>query len=97
MVRLYACVSRILRWARSRHASLERPGRKLRVCSFEERVVPAAILVTTTADNGNNAAPTPGSLRAAILTADGGNIGVSIDFSQLGGAGPYVFSQPAGA
>ena len=37
---------------------------------LEDRMLLASFLVTTAADNGNNASPTRGSLRQAILSAD---------------------------
>ncbi len=42
----------------------------LTVVQLEDRATPAIFTVTTTADNGDNAAPTGGSLRAAILAAN---------------------------
>src|SRR5262249_4350425 len=50
-----------------------RPG----VEALEERQVLSTWMVTTTVDNGNNASPTPGSLRQAIVHAD--NFGVAGD------------------
>ncbi len=46
------------------------PERRLNLVSLEDRTAPAVFLVNTTADNGNDAAPTPGSLRAAIISAN---------------------------
>jgi hypothetical protein len=43
--------------------------------ALEDRLAPAVIMVTTAVDNGNNAAPTPGSLRAAII-ASNASVGV---------------------
>jgi predicted outer membrane repeat protein len=42
---------------------------RLRVEALEHRLTPSNFLVTTAADNGNNANPTPGSLRDAITQA----------------------------
>jgi titin len=54
------------------------------------------LYVTTAADNGNNAAPTAGSLRAAILQADAQPAGTftTIDFKI--GTGPQVIHPPVG-
>jgi len=66
-----------------------RPGRCARVRPnlqiLEDRTLlatagPPIFVVTTTVDNGNNANPTPGSLRAAILLADSATGGSDIDF-----------------
>lgn len=58
---------------RSRGAPVrKRPSRrqfKPRLETLEDRLALAAILVTTTADNGDNANPVPSSLRAALVQA----------------------------
>src|SRR5262245_22671232 len=56
-----------------------RPRRRFRLqCEvLEERQLLSTWTVTTTADNGSNASPTPGSLRQAILKAD--NMGAASD------------------
>ena len=46
------------------------PRKLLRVEGLEDRTAPAVFAVTTAADNGDDAAPTPGSLRAALLAAN---------------------------
>lgn len=43
---------------------------RLRIEPLEQRDVPATFTVSTLSDNGNDLAPTPGSLRAAIEAAD---------------------------
>lgn len=50
-----------------------------RLETLEDRTVPSTFVVTTTADNGDNGAPLGGSLRAAILAANG-DPGSTIDF-----------------
>src|SRR6266705_1793667 len=50
--------------------------------------------VTTTADNGNNASPTPGSLRKAILDSNGGVFADTITFA-IPGAGVHTITPPA--
>ncbi len=49
--------------------------------------------VTTTADNGNNASPTPGSLRKAILDSNGGFFADTITFA-IPGAGVHTITPP---
>ena len=45
-------------------------SRRLNLEMLEVRELLTGFTVTTVADNGNNANPTPGSLRAAIVAAD---------------------------
>ena len=47
--------------------------RRLNLESLEVRDLMSGFTVTSAADNGNNASPTPGSLRAAIIAADADN------------------------
>ncbi|MBI3412125.1 MAG: hypothetical protein HY040_27655 [Planctomycetes bacterium] len=54
--------------------------------ALEDRLAPATFLVTTAADNGNNAAPVPGSLRQAILDANA-NLGADLIAFDIGGGG----------
>ena len=56
---------------------------RLRVESLEDRAVPA--VVTTLADNGVNNAPTPGSLRAAIVATNLDPADNAITFSGVSG------------
>src|SRR6516162_807161 len=60
---------------------------------LEDRSAPAVFTVTTAADNGNNAAPTPGSLRAAILTANNVAGADTIQFA-IPGAGVQTITPP---
>ncbi len=48
-------------------------ARRLNLEPLEGRELLAMFMVTTAADNGNNASPTPGSLRAAIVALDADN------------------------
>jgi titin len=61
---------------------------------LEQRLAPAAFLVTTTGDNGNDTTPTPGSLRAAIVgvnaSADPSN---TINFN-IPGSGVQTITPP---
>lgn len=61
-----------------------RTGRLNIVC-LEDRTVPATFTVTTTLDNGDNGAPTVGSLRAAILGANALSGSDTINFNIAGG------------
>ncbi len=64
--------------ARRRAALRRRPLVEI----MEGRQLLSTLTVTTTVDNGNNASPTPGSLRQAILQADAQPAGTltTIDF-----------------
>jgi hypothetical protein len=70
-------------------SSLPKSRNRARLCIewLEDRNLPS-ILVTTAADNGDNANPIPGSLRQAILQADAGPGGDTINI-QIG-KGPQV-------
>jgi hypothetical protein len=86
--------NRLNRHIRSRDR--KRPAFHLNFELCEDRVLLAIpILVTTTADNGNNLNPTPGSLRQAILTANSTPGPNTIDFN-IRGPGPIII-QPATA
>src|SRR5439155_24062018 len=67
--------------------------RLLRVEGLEDRCLLAPFTVTTTADNGNNLAPTAGSLRQAILGANATPGTDTINFNILG-IGPFTISPP---
>ena len=56
-------------WFSSRQA--RRSHRKLSLERLESRDVPSTFSVTTTLDNGNDVSPVPGSLRKAIVLANG--------------------------
>jgi hypothetical protein len=74
---------------RSRFSSRRptRPATKRpRLEALEDRTVPSTIVVTTAADNGNDASPTKGSLRAAILQANNDTSPDVIKFN-ISGAG----------
>lgn len=59
-----------------------------------KRVSAITFTVTTTTDNGNNAIPTPGSLRKAILDSNGGIFIDTIKFA-IPGAGVHTITPPA--
>ncbi len=58
---------------------------RLNIVRLEDRTAPAVFTVTTTQDNGNNGAPTAGSLRAAILSANTTAGADTITFNIAGG------------
>ena len=58
---------------------------RLNIVHLEDRTAPAVFTVTTTQDNGNNGAPTAGSLRAAILSANSTAGADTINFNIAGG------------
>jgi len=60
---------------------------------LEDYVLLAPLLVTTTADNGSNTSPTPGSLRAEIIAANALTGSSEIDFS-ISGSGPQTIKPP---
>lgn len=57
----------------------------LNLVRLEDRATPAIFTVTTVLDNGNDAAPTPGSLREAILKANAAPGADTIQFAIPGG------------
>ena len=63
------------------------------VGQLEDRSAPAVFTVTTTADNGDNNAPTAGSLRAAIMAANAAAGADIIQFA-IPGAGVRTISPP---
>ncbi len=63
--------------------------------SFLAGSLQAAIFtVTTTADNGNNATPTAGSLRAAIKSSNAAGPGPNTINFNIGGSGPFTIQPP---
>ena len=70
--------------ARGRRRSIE-----LGLEQCEDRFLLSTILVTTVQDDGNNDAPTPGSLRAAIIQANA-TPNSTIDFKFSSGSSPFV-------
>ena len=50
--------------------------------------------VTTTTDNGNNATPTAGSLRAAIVASNAAGPGPNLINFTIAGTGPFTISPP---
>jgi hypothetical protein len=58
---------------------------RLNFVHLEDRTAPAVFTVTTTQDNGIDAAPTAGSLRAAILSANTTGGADTINFAITGG------------
>jgi hypothetical protein len=79
------------------HPAAHRPSRvsrrryPLAVETLEGHLLLSPIIVSTTADNGSNTSPTPGSLRAAILAANK-QPGATIDF--LIGSGAQTIQPP---
>src|SRR5689334_19770573 len=67
---------------------------RLALAALEDRTTPAVFPVTTTADNGNNATPTAGSLREAVLLSNKTAGLDDITFAVPGG-GVQVFTLPA--
>ena len=66
---------------------------RLNLVELEDRRTPATFVVTTTQDNGDNTAPTPGSLREAILKANAAAGTDTITFA-IPGAGVQTISPP---
>jgi hypothetical protein len=70
-----------------------RPAAPLGCVPLEDRSTPATFTVTTTVDNGNDANPTAGSLRQAIVQANATAGADTIDFNVPGG-GVQTISPP---
>lgn len=68
-------------------------ARRLNLVSLEERSTPAVFVVTTNSDNGDSGAPTPGSLRAAIVNANA-NAGLDQITFNIAGAGVQTINLP---
>src|SRR5207237_1057837 len=70
------------------------PARRLGLVQLEDRNAPAVFTVTTVLDDGDNNAPTAGSLREAILKANATAGADGITFA-IPGAGVQVITPPA--
>jgi hypothetical protein len=80
------CTDRLRPTCRNRRARVA-----LALEPLEDRTVPSTFIVTTTADNGNNNTPTPGSLRDAINRANS-NPGLDTIAFAIPGAGVHTVS-----
>ena len=76
--------------ARRRAALRRRPLVEI----MEGRQLLSTLTVSTTADNGNNASPTAGSLRQAIIQADAQPAGTLTTINFKVGSGPIAFHPP---